>query len=202
MNTSSSRACGTRPSRITAASTPCSTASRQVSIFGIMPPVIVPSAVRARASSMVSWGTRRLSRSRTPATSVSRNSRDALIAAATAPAAVSALMLKVSPCGPIPIGAMTGMKSVSSSTSRISGLTCEGSPTKPRSRIFSMLLSGSRLVRRSLRAWIRFAVLAGQAQRLAADRMDRRDDLLVDRARQDHLDHVHRSPGRSPAGRR
>jgi hypothetical protein len=44
---SSSMACGMRPSRITAASTPASTAATQVSTFGIMPPVIVPSAFNA-----------------------------------------------------------------------------------------------------------------------------------------------------------
>ena len=45
VNSSSSRACGTRPSMITAPSTPFSTASTHVSIFGIMPPRMVPSAM-------------------------------------------------------------------------------------------------------------------------------------------------------------
>ena len=42
VNISSNSACGTRPSMMTEASTPSFTALRQVSILGIMPPVIVP----------------------------------------------------------------------------------------------------------------------------------------------------------------
>ena len=42
VNTSSSNECGTRPSMITAASTPRFTASMQFSTLGIMPPEIVP----------------------------------------------------------------------------------------------------------------------------------------------------------------
>ena len=36
------------------------------------------------------------------------------------------------------------------------------------------------------------AILAGKADRAAALGVDRRDELLVDRAGQDHLDHFHR----------
>ena len=42
-------ACGTRPSMMTAPSTSASTALRQVSIFGIMPPEMEPSAIIALA---------------------------------------------------------------------------------------------------------------------------------------------------------
>ena len=75
-------------------------------------------------------------------------------------------------------------------TSSSSVLIRAGSPTKPRSTTCSMLLSGSRLVRVSLRGLDQPAVLAADADRLAAGRLDRGDDLLVDLAGQDHLDHL------------
>jgi len=58
----------------------------QVSIFGIMPPVMVPSAISRRQSSTVSSGMSFLSLSRTPGTSVKRSSRLARSAPAMAPA--------------------------------------------------------------------------------------------------------------------
>src|SRR5579885_419912 len=153
---SSSRiACSMRPSRMTAASTPPSTASRQVSTLGIMPPLIVPSAIMARASAAESSGRSRFSRSSTPATSVRSRKRVARTAAATAPATVSALMLKVSPAAPTPIGEMTGMMSERAKPSSMAALTRSTSPTKPRSSSLSMLLSGSRRRRSSLRARMR-----------------------------------------------
>jgi hypothetical protein len=45
VKSSSSSACWTRPSMMTAPSTPFSTASTHVSILGIMPPRMVPSAM-------------------------------------------------------------------------------------------------------------------------------------------------------------
>ena len=93
VKTSSSRAWGTRPSRMVAASTPEFTASMQFSTLGIMPPEMVPSAIKARACSTVispiSWP----SLSSTPGTSVRNSSRLARMAPAMAPAEVSALML-------------------------------------------------------------------------------------------------------------
>src|SRR5206468_2295436 len=86
VNSSSRIACGTLPSTMTAASTPPSTASRQVSTFGIMPPEIVPSAISRRAWPAVSSEIRCFSASSTPATSVNSRKRRALTAAATAPA--------------------------------------------------------------------------------------------------------------------
>src|SRR5262249_6607167 len=79
---SSISACGRRPSRMTAASTPWLTASTQVSSLGIMPPEMVPSAMSA-----CTWCTDRSSSSApvlssTPATSVSISRRAALTAAA------------------------------------------------------------------------------------------------------------------------
>ncbi|MNL88735.1 hypothetical protein D3C87_2186310 [compost metagenome] len=65
----------------------------QVSIFGIMPPEIVPLAIRRRHSSTVSSGMSCLSLLRTPGTSVSSSRRLALSAPAIAPAKVSALTL-------------------------------------------------------------------------------------------------------------
>ncbi len=58
-----------------------------------MPPEIMPLEIPARASSAESSGINRLSASSTPGTSVSISSRVAFSAPATAPAAVSALML-------------------------------------------------------------------------------------------------------------
>ncbi len=55
-----------------------------------------------------------------------------------------------------------------------------------------MLLSGSRRVRSSFFARMRFAVLAREADGVPAGLVDRRDDLLVDRARQHHLDDLDR----------
>ena len=84
---------GTRPSRMTAASTPFSTALVQVSSFGIMPPVIVPSAFSSRIRSTVRSEISSPALSSTPMTSVSRSRREASSAEAMAPATVSALML-------------------------------------------------------------------------------------------------------------
>ena len=65
----------------------------QFSTLGIMPPEIVPSAIRPRACSTVmspmSWPFL----SKTPGTSVRNSSRLARMAPAMAPAEVSALML-------------------------------------------------------------------------------------------------------------
>src|SRR5690606_6264449 len=83
---SSSIACPTRPSRTTAASQPAATACRQVSSLGIMPPLIVPSALSRTISGGVRSVSRRPSLSSTPGTSVSRNSLAAPSAAAIAPA--------------------------------------------------------------------------------------------------------------------
>ena len=90
---SSSIACGTRPSRITAASTPAPTAATQVSTLGIIPPEIVPSAYNAAIFAGSRSVSNVLSLSSTPATSVSRKNRAAPSAPAIAPAIVSALML-------------------------------------------------------------------------------------------------------------
>ena len=66
--------------------------------------------------------------------------------------------------------------------------TVSGSPTNPRSTILSILdpdrsMRAARLARKH-----HVAVLAAQADRLAAGRVDEADDLLVDRAREHHLD--------------
>ncbi|KAJ1456430.1 hypothetical protein M885DRAFT_517568 [Pelagophyceae sp. CCMP2097] len=67
--------------------TPRLTACTAVWIFGIMPPLIVPETMSARADG-VSMEMSVLPSSRTPLTSVSRSSRLAWMASATAPAAV------------------------------------------------------------------------------------------------------------------
>ena len=69
----------------------------------------------------------------TPDTSVNSSNRSAFNAAAMAPAAVSAFMLNVSPFGPYPKGAMTGMVSFSISVFMTYGLIFEGEPTNPKS---------------------------------------------------------------------
>ena len=70
VKSSTSTTCGVLPLRMTTPSTPFSSASRQVSTLGIMPPEMVPSAMSARASFMVSSGMSFLSASSTPSTSV------------------------------------------------------------------------------------------------------------------------------------
>ena len=53
VNSSTRQACGTRPSKITAARAPFSIALMHVSIFGIIPPEIVPLSISWRASLML-----------------------------------------------------------------------------------------------------------------------------------------------------
>mmetsp|Transcript_8874 Transcript_8874/g.27883 ORF Transcript_8874/g.27883 Transcript_8874/m.27883 type:complete len:224 (+) Transcript_8874:957-1628(+) len=119
---------------MTDAPTPAVTASHAVSSFGIIPPLIVPSATRRDTSSVHNDRISSPLRSRTPTTSVSSSNRAAPSAAATAPAAVSALMLYDWPSvTPTPIGAMTGMAPHATRSSSSAGRTCVGSPTSPRS---------------------------------------------------------------------
>ena len=68
-------------------------------------------------------------------------------------------------------------------------LTVFGSPTKPRSTTRSMLESGSTSRPRHLLGEDHVAVLAGEADRLAALGVDRHHDLFVDRSGEHHLDH-------------
>src|SRR5215510_15277327 len=159
VNSSRSTACGTLPLMITTASTPSAMTSRQLSIFGIMPPEMVPSSISSCASDVVSDLIKLPFLSSTPSTSVRRRRRFALSAEASAAAKVSALMLRVSPSGPSPIGATTGIKSDWIMTSMICGSTAAGSPTKPRSAICSILEVGSRQRRSSRLARIRLASL-------------------------------------------
>ena len=67
----------------------------------------------------------------TPDTSVRSKSRSAFKAAAIEPAAVSPLILKVSPLSPDPSGAITGIMSASNKWFRRVGLMLRGVPTKP-----------------------------------------------------------------------
>jgi len=67
----------------------------------------------------------------------------ATVAEAIAPAAASALILKVSPFSPNPIGAITGIMSDSLNTSKAWMFISTGSPTNPKSKTCSMLESGS-----------------------------------------------------------
>src|SRR5205085_12646642 len=55
VNSSTSMACGLRPSRMTTASTPASTAAMAVSSLGIIPPVATLSSIAWRASATVIW---------------------------------------------------------------------------------------------------------------------------------------------------
>src|SRR5690606_9464921 len=75
VSNSSSTACCTLPSRMTTPSTPRSSASMQVSTFGIMPPEIVPSAINLRASLSESSLMSFFDLSSTPGTSVSSRRR-------------------------------------------------------------------------------------------------------------------------------
>src|SRR5262245_48494396 len=159
VKSSSNTACGTLPLMMTTPSTPSAMTSRQLSIFGIMPLEIVPSSISSCASDVVSDLIRLPFLSSTPSTSVRSRRRFALTAEASAAAKVSALMLRVSPSGPSPIGATTGIKSDWMMTSMICGSTAAGSPTKPRSAICSILDRGSRQRRSSRLARIRLASL-------------------------------------------
>mmetsp|Transcript_20242 Transcript_20242/g.54492 ORF Transcript_20242/g.54492 Transcript_20242/m.54492 type:complete len:208 (-) Transcript_20242:137-760(-) len=121
---------------MTLAPTPPATASEAVSSLGIMPPLIVPSSTRRSTSSVPRASMRSPDLSRTPATSVRSRRRSAPRALATAPAAVSALMLYDDPSSiPTPIGAMTGMAPTVIRSSRMRASTRVGSPTRPRSAL-------------------------------------------------------------------
>mmetsp|Transcript_30954 Transcript_30954/g.45399 ORF Transcript_30954/g.45399 Transcript_30954/m.45399 type:complete len:235 (+) Transcript_30954:289-993(+) len=152
-------ACGTRPSMITAASAPASTAATAVISLGIMPPVMVPSAFSPATWS--SWISRMsfLSLSSTPVTSVSSSSREAPSAPAIAPAEVSALMFSVCPCGVTPTGAITGMSPAAITSSISFTLIVTGSPTKPRSRAVLRPVLGSVTTFSSFSARIRWSSL-------------------------------------------
>ena len=135
----------------------------------------------------IALGSRSVSRSpalsSTPATSVSRNSRAAPIAAAMAPAMVSALTLYVMPSAPLATGAITGTISAAINTSIRRRSTATGSPTKPRSTARSMLLSASRVVRVALTARTRPASLPQiPAARPPAALIQPTSSLLIDPA--------------------
>ena len=100
------------PSRICAVFTPFSTALIHVSIFGIIPPAIVPSFISSRSSSVLIRRIRLSGSSgsaRSPGTSVRIMSFSASIADAIEPATVSAFKLSELPSLSIPIGDITGM---------------------------------------------------------------------------------------------
>src|ERR1700736_5769807 len=67
--------------------------------------------------------------------------------------------------------------------------TFSGSPTKPRSTIFSMCESGSTMLRLILRA---STILPSLPDRPTARSVDEADDLLIDGAGQHHLDDLDR----------
>src|SRR5829696_6267110 len=147
VKSSRSTQCGMRPSTITTPSTPPSTTLTQLSTFGIIPPVMVPSAMSLGTFSSVSSSISRFWPSSTPATSVSSRSRLAFMAMAMAPAAVSAFTLYVSPSLPRPIGATTGMASLWMIVLSKPGLTECGSPTKPKSSVRISPVAPSTFVR-------------------------------------------------------
>src|SRR5215211_4322140 len=156
VKSSRSTQCGMRPSTITTPSTPPSTTLTQLSTLGIIPPVMVPSAMSFGTSSSVSSSISRFWPSSTPATSVSSRSRLAFIAMAMAPAAVSAFTLYVSPSLPRPIGATTGMASLWMIVLSNPGLTECGSPTKPKSSVRVSPVVASifvRLIRSAIRSF-------------------------------------------------
>ncbi len=97
-------------------------------------------------------------------------------------------MLYDSPSAPTPIGATTGMKPPFSSVWITVGSMEAISPTWP----MSIISSGRSRWRRSILLRVdERAVLAGEAHGLAAGLIDQGDDVLVHRAAQHHLDHVH-----------
>ena len=186
---SSSRiACGTRPSRMTAASTPPSTASRQVSTLGIMPPEIVPSAIRRRAVAGVNSGIRRLSASSTPGTSVSsRKPRRLDRGGDRARDRVGIDVVGLAG------GADADRRDDRDDVGLLEGRrarrrrSAAGSPTKPRSTRLRRL----ELVRR-FRAWISPPSLPVRPIAQPPAALIARDELLVDGPGEDHLDDFHR----------
>ena len=101
--------------------------------MGIIPSEIVPSLI----ISLICWADNSVITSSllflTPDTSVNKSNRSAFSAAAIAPAAVSAFILNVSPPGPYPNGAMTGIVSFSISVLITYGFILDGEPTSPKS---------------------------------------------------------------------
>ena len=84
------------------------------------------------------------------------------------------------------------MNSFAASTCTMRGLTSSGSPTKPRSTTRSIFEFGIDLRSCQFFRYQEIAILAGDAAGVAAKLVDLADDLLVDRARENHLDHFHR----------
>mmetsp|Transcript_26261 Transcript_26261/g.56821 ORF Transcript_26261/g.56821 Transcript_26261/m.56821 type:complete len:299 (+) Transcript_26261:134-1030(+) len=124
--------CGTLPSMMATSPTPAPTACAAVSSLGIMPPVMVPSALSACRDEAGMCCSRRLSLSSTPAMSVSSRNTSAERASATAPAAVSALILRAPPwSSSVPTGAMTGTNPAASRDRSRGAFTLTGSPTRP-----------------------------------------------------------------------
>src|SRR5574341_112700 len=152
---SSSREWGTRPSMIWTLAQPASRALKQDVVLGIMPPAMTPEATNSSTFFLFRLGISFLSLSRMPAWSVSRMSFSALSAPATAPATRSALILYVSPFGPAPTGAITGIKPPWSSACSAPGRTSVTSPTSPISMISVAPVSSDFLVMVSFFAWTR-----------------------------------------------
>ena len=121
-----------------APSTPWRTAFTLASIFGIIPPEIVPSAMSASMFFKVKrWYSSVLSLFMTPSTSVKEISLYALRATASSPAIVSALMFKSFPFLSRASGETTGMYPASSIVSKSCGLISRMSPTYPKSTSIS-----------------------------------------------------------------
>ena len=116
---------------MTTARTPLSMASSAVSVLGIIPPAMVPSVMSSRIWAAVISVKTSPSAFFTPATSVSSKRRSALSAPAIAPAAVSPLILNVSPFSPAPRGAITGIMLPLNRSIRIVASMAAGVPTKP-----------------------------------------------------------------------
>mmetsp|Transcript_50358 Transcript_50358/g.150517 ORF Transcript_50358/g.150517 Transcript_50358/m.150517 type:complete len:224 (-) Transcript_50358:540-1211(-) len=133
---SSSMACGRRPSMMCVAPTPESRARTQQVTLGIMPPATTPSLIRSSAPSLVSSGMSdpvSFTSRRSPGTSVMSTNSRALSAPAIAAAAMSALMLRKFPSASAATVATTGTRPLSRAAWSTSALTPVTSPTNPNS---------------------------------------------------------------------
>mmetsp|Transcript_86149 Transcript_86149/g.267670 ORF Transcript_86149/g.267670 Transcript_86149/m.267670 type:complete len:423 (+) Transcript_86149:227-1495(+) len=133
---SSSIACGRRPSMMCVAPTPESRARTQQVTLGIMPPATTPSLISSSAPARVSSGmsdSGSLTSRRSPGTSVMSTNSRALSAPAMAAAAMSALMLRKLPSASAATVATTGTMPLSRAASSTLVSTPVTSPTKPSS---------------------------------------------------------------------
>ena len=166
---------------------PPASAARQASSLATMPALACPPPISVSIPRSSTTGIVRPSASRTPAVPPAMIRRRAPSRAATKPARVSALTLKICPPAPAPRLAMTGTwPAASRSISNAGGPDPTGLPTNPRSTSVPS--------RRPVPPFPPYprdaAVGAGQAHRAGAGRAERRHESCVDAPGQHPRHHV------------